>query len=393
MSREQLIRMARRAVDHAKAGTVDQAEGVYRVPAANYHDTERWRLEMDRIFKRLPLTLGFSTELPEPGAYRAMMVADVPVLLTRGDDGEVRAFLNVCSHRGAVVVPDGSGTKKRFTCPYHAWTYDHEGALRNVYRKGEFGDVDLACNGLTPLPVAERAGLIFASLTPGEALDVDTFLCGYDDVLAHHGLADCFLVGRQEVAGPNWKIAYDGYLDFYHLPILHRETFGPAMPSQALFDAWGPHQRVHAPSDFYEQLGPEAEWPTKALLTGVWTIFPHISIADFDAGVKLYMVSQLFPGRTPEESLTVQSFLATEEPTPAQQEKIDQTMAFLLHVVRDEDYFTGNRIQKSVKSGAKAEFLFGRNEGGGQRFHRWVDDLIQADDAQLAKLFEAPSDG
>jgi phenylpropionate dioxygenase-like ring-hydroxylating dioxygenase large terminal subunit/ectoine hydroxylase-related dioxygenase (phytanoyl-CoA dioxygenase family) len=373
-----------------KAGTVDQAADVYRVPAANYYEPERWRLEMERIFKRLPLTLGFSCELREPGSYRAMVVADTPVLLTRAKDGAIRAFLNVCSHRGGRVVTEGTGSATRFTCPYHAWSYDNQGTLLGIYNSNDFGDVDKSCLGLTPLPVAERAGLIFASLTPGDSLDIDTFLCGYDELLAHHRFDEYHLVGRQEVEGPNWKVAYDGYLDFYHLPILHRETFGSGMSSDALYDAWGPHQRVNMPNPGYDALEslPEEDWKTEQLISGVWTIFPHVSVADFDAGQKLYMVSQLFPGATPDESVTVQNFLAPTEPDEDGQKAIDGVMGFLLHVVRDEDYYTGNRIQQNVKTGAKSEFLFGRNEGGGQRFHRWVEELIHTEDAQLPKLFE-----
>ena len=113
MSRAKLIEMAKRNLVHVKAGTVDQAPGVGRVPATNYYDPTRWRLEIDRIFKRLPLMLGFSSELRNPGDYRAMHVADVPVLLTRVKDGSIRAFLNVCSHRSAVVVPDGNALVHR----------------------------------------------------------------------------------------------------------------------------------------------------------------------------------------------------------------------------------------------------------------------------------------
>ncbi|MGH0030563.1 MAG: aromatic ring-hydroxylating oxygenase subunit alpha [Myxococcota bacterium] len=391
MSREQLVEMARRSLAHGKAGTVDQADGIHRVPAGNYHEPGRWRLEMDRIFKRLPLVLGFSAELREPGAYRSLVAADTPVLLTRGSDGAVRGFLNVCSHRGATVVAEGSGTARRFTCPYHAWSYDAEGALVGVYKGDDFGDVDRSCLGLTPLPVAERAGLILGALTPECPLDVDAFLCGYDALLAHHRLDTCFPAGRQQVEGPNWKVAYDGYLDFYHLPILHRDSFGSGFPSDALYDAWGPHQRVHAPNPLWEKMEavPEDDWKTEHLIAGVWTVFPHVSIADFPVGEngKLYMVSQLFPGASPDESVTVQNFLATEEPDEEQQKKIEEMMGFLLHVVRDEDYATGNRIQKNVKTGAKSEFLFGRNEGGGQRFHRWVEELVRTDDAGLPALF------
>ncbi|MFP6606107.1 MAG: aromatic ring-hydroxylating dioxygenase subunit alpha [Myxococcota bacterium] len=389
MSHAQLVAMAKRNVAHVKAKTVDQAEGVYRVPAANYYDPERWRLEMDRIFKRLPLVLGFSAELRQAGDYRAMLVADVPVLLTRAADGEVHGFLNVCSHRGAIVVPEGSGTARRFTCPYHGWSYDNRGALAGIRNPADFGDVDTSCLGLTPLPVAERAGLIFGVLTPNVETDFDAFLCGYEELLAHLHLDDCHLVGRQLVEGPNWKLAFDGYLDFYHLPVLHKNSFGSKIPSDALYDAWGPHQRVSMPNPAYLELEqkPEKDWDPAALIAGVWTIFPHVSIADFDAGGKLYMVSQLFPGATPEESVTVQNFLATTEPDAERETQIESTMSFLEHVVRDEDYYTGNRIQKAVKTGAKSEVLFGRNEGGGQRFHRWLEALLGTDDAQLSKLF------
>lgn len=380
--------MARRTIAHAKAGTVPQAHEVVEVPATNYFDADRWRLEIDRIFKRVPLTLGFSCELSEPGSYRALEVAGVPVLLSRGADGAMRSFANVCSHRGATVVEPGSGTARRFTCPYHAWSYNSEGALVGILDRDEFGDVDPGCNGLTELPCAEVAGIIFGGLTPGAELHLDDFLCGYGPLLETLGLADAHLVGRQSVEGPNWKIAYDGYLDFYHLPILHKATFGPDYSNKAIYDAWGPHQRVTSPDHrvlAWADL-PEAEWSMRRLNSGVWTIFPHVSVARFDVVVEgdlagqISMVSQLFPGDDPDTSVTTQHFLANFEPTEAQQSAIDAQMVFLLNVVRDEDYFTGKRIQRNLKSGAKTHVKFGRNEAGGQRFHGYVDRLVNAAD-------------
>ncbi len=381
--------MARRNLAHVKAGTVDRALGVARVPAENYFDPERFGRERERVFLRLPLVLGVSAELREPGDYKAMIVADVPVLLTRGEDGEIRAFLNVCSHRGSIVVAEGCGQAERFTCPYHAWTYDSSGNLVAVTRADDFGEVDASCLGLTPLPVAERAGLVFGVLTPGTPVDFDAFLSGYDEVLAHLRLDECVVAGEQVIGGPNWKVAYDGYLDFYHLPYLHKNSFGPRTPSAALYDAWGPHQRVSMPNPRYLELEaqPEGEWNLDDLLAGVWTVFPHVSISDFDAGGKLYMVSRLFPGEIADESVTVQTFLAVGEIDAARREAIDGMMRFLEHVVRDEDYFTGKRIQKALKTGALRDVLFGRNEGGGQSFHCWVDAVLQADDESLPGLF------
>lgn len=389
-TREQLVHIARRGVAHYRAGTQDLLDATYEVPATNYYDPERWQREVDLIFKRLPLMLGFSSELRNPGDYRAMEVAGVPVLLNRAADGAIKAFVNMCSHRGAIVVEDGVGNARRFACPYHAWTYDNDGDLVGMRDPDDFGEIDRDCLSLTPLPVTERSGLIWVVLTPGANVDFDAFLCGYDTMLECLGFDQCHVAGRQSVEGPNWKLAYDGYLDYYHLPILHRETFGPDYSSQALYDAWGPHQRVTAPDRHFAELAAlddETAWPDELLNGGVWTIFPHISIAAFDAAGKVFMVSQLFPGATADESVTTQHFLHTGEPTAEVAQAVEERMAFLEHVVRDEDYYTGKRINKAVKTGAKSHFLFGRNEGGGQRFHRWVDAILDTDDAALPELF------
>ncbi len=391
MSRAELVAQARRNLEHARAGTQDQESGVYRIPVANYTDPERWQREIDRIFRRVPLVAGFSCELREPGAYRATEIAGVPILVSRGHDGELRAFVNMCSHRGAIVVAEGTGSARRFACPYHAWTYDQEGTLVGIPDRDDVGLEDPSCYGLTPLPVAERAGIVFVTPRPhaDETLDIDTFLTGYGEMLEHLRLDECTVVGEQQIAGPNWKLAYDGYLDLYHLPVLHRETFGPDMSNKALYDSWGPHQRVTSPTPRFERLAdlPEEEWDIDHLTGGVWTIFPHVSIARFEAGGKLHMISQLSPGPDPDSSMTTQTFLYRGEPDAETVSLCEKQMSFLEHVVRDEDYATGLGIQRAISTGAKTEFVFGRNEGGGHRFHQWVDRLLETDDADLPALF------
>ncbi len=398
MSRAALVAQARRNLAHARAGTQDQQADVHRVPVGNYTDPQRWQREIDLVFRRVPLVAGFSCELREPGASRATEIAGVPILVSRGHDGELRAFVNMCSHRGAIVVAEGTGTARRFACPYHAWTYDQEGALVGIPDREDVGLEDPSCYGLTPLPVAERAGIVFVTPTPNAevTLDIDTFLAGYGEMLEHLRLDECTVVGEQQIVGPNWKVAYDGYLDFYHLPILHKDTFGPQMSTKSMYDRWGPHQRVTSPDRGFEKIAgkPEEEWTIGDLNGGVWTIFPHVSIAGFDAGGRVYMVSMLNPGDEPGTSTTTQLFLHTG-PVPetdaereAQAAYVKKRMDFNHHVVKDEDYATGLRIQRALRSGGKQVNLFGRNEGGGQRFHGFVERLLQVDDADLATFFK-----
>ena len=394
MSREQLIEMARREVENFQANKIDLAPDVYRVPTSLYYDPERWQREVDRVFKRLPLALGFTCELKEPGSYRALEVLGTPVLLTRADDGVARAFVNMCSHRGAIIADEGCAVARGFRCPYHGWSYDLEGDLVSVFDANNFGPIDKASYGLTELPAAERAGLIWVTLTPGLHVDIDDFLSGYDNVLGDLGFADCHVAGRQELAGPNWKVAYDGYRDLYHIPVLHKKSFGADAAYQPDFYAFGSHVRMVSPKG-YARLSdlPEDQWDTNSLIGGVWTIFPNISVAAFDAGGTVYMVSQMFPGATPGESHTIQNFLHTVPPDEEQPGKVAPMMEFLKSVVGDEDYYTGLRVQKALKTGAKDHNLFGRNEGGGQLFHRWVQAVVDTDDAGLPRLLATGIDG
>ena len=379
-SRELLVDQARRTLNHARLGTMPLGDQVYEVPAHKYTDPARWELEIERIFRRVPLVLGIGPELGDLNTYRALTVAGTPILITRGADGIVRSFINSCRHRGSRLVDDGHGTKKRFTCPYHAWTYSAEGKLVGITDRSLFGDLVADCDGLIEIPCIERAGLVFGSVVPGVDPHFDEFLCGYDDMLENLGLADAHLVGQQSIPGPGWKIVYDGYLDLYHIPYLHRETFGSDWCNRGIYDAWGPHQRVSPLDHRFLQLDgvPEEEWETDQLLGGLWTIFPHVSIACFDCDGPLYMVSQLFPGSGPFESVTTQSFLTKEPVDDHRLSLIQEQMKFLLGVVRDEDYRTCEGIQQSLRGNPARSVLFGRNEVGGQRFHQWVDALVEA---------------
>ncbi|MGI9323594.1 MAG: aromatic ring-hydroxylating oxygenase subunit alpha [Pseudomonadales bacterium] len=395
MSRSQLIEMARHNLSHVEAGTVEQADAVGLIPVEHYFDQDRWELEVKQVFKRIPLMLAMTAEIPNPGDYKALEAVGMPVLISRDEKGEVHAFINMCSHRGSQIMAEGCGNAHRFTCPYHAWTYDQQGQLTGVLAAKDFGDFDRSSNGLRKLPVLERAGLIWVTLDQNSKLDIEQFLSGYDELLDHFGFANWHHFESRTVAGPNWKIAYDGYLDLYHLPILHKDTFGAQMPNQALYYAWGPHQRVSSPDPSLEQLTAkdEDDWDTEPLMSGVWTIFPHVSIASFDGGGRSVMISQLFPGDSPGESYTVQNYLMQDPPDEDRAKAAHEQFLFLEHVVRDEDYATGLKQQRALRTGARSHVMFGRNEAGGQNFHRWLDELLHTSDEDLLSLFTKNSNG
>ncbi|MGI9324172.1 MAG: aromatic ring-hydroxylating oxygenase subunit alpha [Pseudomonadales bacterium] len=392
MSHARLIEIARTDLAHGRNGTMDQTDSIYKVPVETYYDNERWKIEMKQIFRRLPLMLATTSEVREVGDYKTIDAAGVQVLITRTKSGQVKAFVNMCTHRGACLVGESRGRTYRFTCPYHAWTFSPDGDLVAVYAEEEFGDLDKSQYGLTELPCLERAGLIWVTLNPKSTLDIETFLCGYDSMLAQFGFDTWHLQATQVLEGPNWKVAYDGYLDYYHLPILHGKSFGTDIGHKANYYFWGPHSHLGRPDTSFEKYEnlPDKEWPLARLLDGVWTIFPHISIASFQGGGRSVMISQLFPGETIDKSTTVQYYLMEKEPlTDDDNRETKEQFDFLKYVVSEEDYKTGIALQKNLEFGALDHVLYGKNEGGSQSFHKWVEAIVNASDDELPKLFQS----
>lgn len=385
----ELREMVRTAIAYGKTRSIPLAPSIMTIPAENYFDPARFELEIDRIFRRMPLMLAPTAEIPSPGDYKTLEVAGLPVLIARGQDGVARAMINACTHRGANVATEPRGNAKRFVCPYHGWAFDQSGGLRGVAAPEEFGDIDRACYSLKSLPTVERSGLIWVVPNPKSTIDIDAFLSGYDSLLDRFGFKNWHFFDSRRIKGPNWKVAYDGYLDYYHIPVLHRETFGPDMLNQAIYSAFGPHQRVQFPLREYSEIEatPEEAWSEDTLMSGVWTIFPHISIASFDGGGRSVMISQLLPGDAVGESWTTQMYLMEKPPVGPQVDAAHEQFAFLRRVVEDEDYTAGTGLQKALRSGGLDKVTFGRNESGAQRFHGWVDKIIQTPDEDLNSLF------
>src|SRR5262249_43975122 len=155
------------------------------------------------------------------------------------------------------------------------------------------------------------------------------------------------------------------------------------MYNKAVYTCWGPHQRMTHPDPALLELRdvPDAEWKLDRICGGVWTIFPHISIAGGNGGGQ---VAQLFPGTTPGSARTILNYYIAAEPTEEQRAAAQEHAAFLEHVVRDEDYATGFGIQRALSTGARPSVMFGRNEGGGQRFHRSLDRYLAGEVAGVS---------
>lgn len=382
--------IAEALVTYVETNTTDQAESPMTLPASVYLDADRWQREMDLIFKRLPLMLALSAELPNNGDYKAMDAMGLPVLITRGKDGKARAFLNVCSHRGAPVAREGHGHCNRFTCIYHGWTYATDGRLIAVADRKKFGDIDTSGRNLKELPCDERAGMIFVILTPGVPMDLEKFLGGMLPDLERLNLKDWHFCGSREIHGANWKVAYDGYLEGYHFAAAHPQTIHQRTYSNVMhYDAFGPHMRTGYAQNTIGKLRdvPPEKWGGMENdgYDFVRTLFPNISIF---LAPEIGQIAQLMPGPTPDRNRTNLLYVSAKPPADdTDAEKIEQMITFFRDVTHDEDYLLGLQVQKGLESGAIENVVFGRNERGNQFFHRYVDYYLKNDpNAEPPKL-------
>lgn len=206
---------------------IDRGPGRFRVHTAAYTSSEIFELELERIWKKTWVYVGHTSEIAEPGCYKTSYIGLQPIILTRGQDGEVHAFYNRCRHRGSVVCRDPKGFANVFRCPYHGWVYRNDGRLIGVsQRDGYAPDFDQP-DGLLRVPRLEMyRGFIFASTAPeGESLR------------EYLGLAATWIDRRvnmspeQEiriVSDPyvveycgNWKFQIENIIDEYHFAFVH----------------------------------------------------------------------------------------------------------------------------------------------------------------------------
>ena len=373
--RQQYNSMAGRLMDHVENGTTDWAEGVLKIPSSEYTDESQWKLEMERIFRSLPVLVGVSQEIPHSGDFKTLEIVGIPLLLTRQKDGTARVLMNVCTHRGMTLTSEQKGNQRLFSCPYHGWTFKSDGSLRSIADAPKFGEVCRDERNLVSFPCHEEGGLIFAVLDPDSAVDIRGFLGRMMDDVAAKGMAGWNYVGNRVIHGPNWKVAYDGYLEGYHFKAAHPETIEPRTHSNIMeFDAHGPHLFVGFAAKTILKLrefSSEDLW--KHETNGydfIRLFFPNVSIF---VAPEITQIAQMIPGPGPLQNTTVLHFLHPEPPQNEEDCAARNQMAdWLQGVVQEEDYGLGLKLQRGLETGLMKDVMFGRNERGNQFFHRWV---------------------
>ena len=195
----------------------------WSLPQPFYNDPMFFRLDMERIFQREWLFVGMTSEIPSRGDYLTVDIGQNPVLIVRDGDGSVRAWHNVCRHRGSRLCTHAQGKVANLTCPYHQWTYDLKGNL--LYTGTAMGEsFDPQAFRLQPVHCRTAGGFIFISLTPDEPPEFDDFLATLDEYMAPYDMENTRVAAESTIEEQaNWKLVVENNRECYHCAGSHPE--------------------------------------------------------------------------------------------------------------------------------------------------------------------------
>jgi len=198
----------------------DQKPG-YSLDQRFYTDPDIYELEIERIINRNWILAGHASQLPEPGDFKVLNVAQESAIIVRGTDGELKGFANVCRHRGSLVCLDANGHADKFVCPYHGWMYDIDGNLFAARNMPE--DFDMAAHSLNPVSVDVIHGLIFVCFTD-TPLSLEGAKRDLAEPMAMFDFENLKVAAQKSYEIPaNWKLSIENYQECYHCATAHPE--------------------------------------------------------------------------------------------------------------------------------------------------------------------------
>jgi carnitine monooxygenase subunit len=195
----------------------------FGLPGWTYHDPDYFAVEMDRVIRPAWQIVCHGSDIPNAGNWRTIELLGESIVVVRGDDGVVRAFANVCRHRGMRLVDGERGCAKKLVCPYHAWVYELDGRLSGVPMRGDYPALDMAATGLVAVDVEVWQGFVFVRMRNDGGPSVGQMTAPAEAEIAPYKFAEMQPIGTpwSRPRNVNWKNVGDNYSDNLHIPVAH----------------------------------------------------------------------------------------------------------------------------------------------------------------------------
>ena len=349
----------------------DPLEEAWTIPAPWYFDERIAALERTSAFSTTWQVVGRADQVRKNGQFFTAELTGEPLVVARGEDGQLRAFYNVCRHHAAAVVTEPQGCAKQFRCPYHGWTYGIDGALKGMVEFDGVCNFDRAKNGLVPMRVDTWENFVFVNLD-GRAAPLRDFLGIVPELVAPLDLAKklYFFDRRVYTLNCNWKVYVDNYLDGgYHVPHAHKGLSSVIEYTKYTIENFERACLQSSPlsSDSSSEAGVAATRQGRAFY--LW-LYPNFMINAYEGVMDTNLVLPLGVNRC---AVVFDYYFA--DTSSAAEARHRESIA-VSEVVQDEDMAICDAVQRGLGSRAYiAGRLSVRREAGEHLFHR----LLHAD--------------
>lgn len=394
----------------ASADKVIADLGTAPVPTAPYYREDYYALEQEAVFRRSWLQVGHVCELPAPGTWirRELEFAQASILIVRGKDGHIRAFHNVCTHRGTQLVEEAAGKGANFVCPYHMWNFGDDGRLVAAPDFERFALTKEECS-LPQVAVDVCAGLIFINLDPNPKQGLQEFLGPMGEMIETLPVAQATTFDEYVYEiDANWKVTFDNFQENYHLRFVHRRTNGaPPLNSTenpynypVEYNFFGPHRMNTSPGGV-----PPNDYPRPVLTYLLGKLAGQIAADGLQDGVhardyfiffpNLYLFgsprmhfTHLVMPLSATRSRGVFRFYWTGEDRHASERLVREFSMAFAREIHAEDGDPLEKAQKGLSSGALKHIHYQEHEVLCRHLYRAVDDMVQAFRAEQATAGE-----
>ncbi|BBZ05636.1 hypothetical protein MCHIJ_50730 [Mycolicibacterium chitae] len=374
----------RRLLEHLRNETTDEFADVQTFDTKRYVDPEIAARERERVFGRVPSIVAHGSEVPRPGDFITLRLPNNNVIIVRQSDGSVKALVNMCRHRGALIEKEEKGRCRIFSCGYHRWSYDTDGTLRTITRDNTFGDIDRSVQGLVELPCEERAGFIWVVDDASGEIDVTSWLGPeMDGILEGYELDKLITFRAEGFDEPvNWKIMQDAFLDGYHVQYAHPNTAAKHIHTNVMVvEDFGQHARFIAPRKTIDKWLEEdpGDRDLSKNITESHYLGPNSTLLRQPDHFQLltFRPHPKDPGRC---RMEMRLMVPTLEDSGLSEEKWnhnwEKNWKILLAVLHEEDFPLLRGAQSAVESTNSGSLLLGRNEVINQIFHRELAKLL-----------------
>lgn len=373
---------AERLFEHVRNNSTDQSDRLVEYDLKMYSDPIVAEKEREKIFERLPMMALHSSQVPEPGSFATVQLNRTSVIVSRQDDGSLKALVNACRHRGAQVESKESGKRKLFTCPYHGWSYTNDGSLKKIAFGETFGKKPCDDRNLITLPVEERHGFIWIVEDPNGTINVAEHLgSGMDQVLAEYDLGRYHCYRQHNFDFPqNWKIMADGLVDGYHVQFVHGKTISAFFyPNMMGIEDHGHHGVFGNPRRRITEILDQE--PGSVPLDN-YVIFGNLVTPNSQFVLHPHHIEYWTIYQDPTDVSRCRVHLRYLTPEKDHDERGHEILAknwkIAVDAIINEDVPIGNMIQASAGSPCVGPVILGLNELSNQVFHRAYHDYMNA---------------